>query len=147
MRDLQRIVAGALAAAVVFSCAAVQAKPVTFAYQTPTLGSTLPLVVAMETGVFAAEGLEVKSVFIIGGPTATAALIGGDVDYALIAGVPAVRAIAQGAPLMIVGGMQPYIDYTLMGAKGIATLSDLKGKVVGVTGAGGIAEFASVEGL
>jgi ABC-type nitrate/sulfonate/bicarbonate transport system substrate-binding protein len=48
---------------------------------------------------------------------------------------------------VIVGGMQPYIDYTLMGAKGIASLNDLRGKVVGVTGAGGIAEFASVEGL
>ena len=147
MRDLKLIIAGALCAAVVLLHTAADAKPVTFAYQTPTLGSTLPLVVAIETGYFAAEGLEVKSVFIIGGPTATAALIGGDVDYALIAGVPAVRAIAQGAPLMIVGGMQPYIDYTLMGAKGVATLNDLKGKIVGVTGAGGIAEFASVEGL
>jgi ABC-type nitrate/sulfonate/bicarbonate transport system substrate-binding protein len=29
----------------------------------------------------------------------------------------------------------------------INTLNDLKGKVVGVTGAGGIAEFATVEGL
>jgi NitT/TauT family transport system substrate-binding protein len=147
MSELQRIVAGALAAAVFFFHAAAYAKPVTFAYQTPTLGSTLPLVVAMEMGYFAAEGLEVKSVFIIGGPTATAALIGGDVNYALIAGVPAVRAIAAGAPLVIVGGMQPYIDYTLIGAKGVASLNDLRGKVVGVTGAGGIAEFASVEGL
>ncbi|HEX9444511.1 MAG TPA: ABC transporter substrate-binding protein [Candidatus Binatia bacterium] len=148
MRDVKRTIAGALlAAASFFPGAALDARPVTFAYQTPTLGSTLPLVAAIEAGFFAAEGLEVKPVFIIGGPTATAALIGGDVDYALIAAVPAVRAIAAGAPLVIVGGMQPYIDYTLMGAKGIATLNDLKGKVVGVTGAGGIAEFASVEGL
>jgi len=67
-----------------------QGKPVTFAYQTPTLSSILPL---------------------------------------------------------IVGGIQPYVDYTLIGAKGMKTINDLKGKVVGVTGAGGIAEFASVEGL
>ena len=125
----------------------IEAKSVTFAYQTPTLSSTLPIIVGMELGFFAAEGLEVKPVFIIGGPTAIAALIGGDVDYTLVAGVPAVRAIAQGAPLTIVGGIQPYIDYTLIGAKGIASLNDLKGKLVGVTGAGGIAEFAAVEGL
>jgi NitT/TauT family transport system substrate-binding protein len=124
-----------------------EAKPVTFAYQTPTLSSTLPLVVGMELGFFAAEGLEVKPVFIIGGPTAIAALIGGDVDYTLAAAVPSVRAIVQGAPLAIVGGIQPYIDYSLIGARGITTLNDLKGKIVGVTGAGGIAEFASVEGL
>jgi len=140
-----------LVIASIFACLSaigtVQAKPVTFAYQTPTLSSTLPLVVGMELGFFAAEGLEIKTVFIIGGPTAIAALIGGDVDYTLAAAVPTVRAIAQGAPLTIVGGIQPYIDYNLIGAKGISTLNDLKGKVVGVTGAGGIAEFASVEGL
>jgi NitT/TauT family transport system substrate-binding protein len=124
-----------------------EAKPITFAYQTPTLSSTLPIIVGMEFGFFAAEGIEVKPVFIIGGPTAIAALIGGDVDYTLAAAVPMARAIAQGAPVTIVGGIQPYIDYTLIGAKGIASLNDLRGKIVGVTGAGGIAEFASVEGL
>jgi len=113
------------------------AKPVTFAYQTPTLNSTLPLIVGVDFGFFAAEGLEVKTIFIRGGPTAIAALVGGD----------AVRAIAQGAPLTIISGMQPYMDYTLMGAKGITQVNDLKGKIVGVTGAGGIAEYAAVEGL
>ncbi|MBF8254233.1 MAG: hypothetical protein HW373_928 [Deltaproteobacteria bacterium] len=116
------------------------AKPVTFAYQTPTLNGTLPLIVGVDFGFFAAEGLEVKTVFIRGGPTAIAALVGGDVDYTVVAGVPAVRAIVQGAPVTIVSGMQPYMDYTLIGAKGITQLNDLKGKIVGVTGAGGIAE-------
>ncbi len=129
------------------SIARVYAKPVTFAYQTPTLNSTLPLIVGVDFGFFAAEGLEVKTIFIRGGPTAIAALVGGDVDYTIVAGVPAVRAIAQGAPLTIISGMQPYMDYTLMGAKGITQVNDLKGKIVGVTGAGGIAEYAAVEGL
>ena len=123
------------------------AKTVTFAYQTPTLNSTLPLMVGVDFGFFAAEGLDVKTVFIRGGPTAIAALVGGDIDYTLVAGVPAVRAIVLGAPLLIVSGMQPYMDYTLMGAKGINQVNDLKGKIVGVTGAGGIAEYAAVEGL
>jgi ABC-type nitrate/sulfonate/bicarbonate transport system substrate-binding protein len=127
--------------------ASLEAKPVTFAYQTPTLNSTLSLIVGVDFGFFAAEGLEVKTVFIRGGPTAIAALVGGDVDYTLVAGVPAVRAIVQGAPLTIVSGIQPYMDYTLIGAKGISQLNDLKGKIVGVTGAGGIAEYAAVEGL
>ena len=124
-----------------------EAKPITFAYQTPTLNSTLPLIVGVDFGFFSAEGLEVKTVFIRGGPTAIAALVGGDIDYTLVAGVPAVRAIVQGAPLTIVSGMQPYMDYTLMGAKGMTQVNDLKGKIVGVTGAGGIAEYAAVEGL
>jgi ABC-type nitrate/sulfonate/bicarbonate transport system substrate-binding protein len=65
----------------------------------------------------------------------------------LVAGVAAVRAIAQNAQMLIVSGIQPYMDYTLLGAKGISDVNDLKGKVVGVTGPGGVAEFASVEGL
>jgi len=123
------------------------AKSVNFASNTPTLSGTLPLVVAQEFGFFAAEGLEVKTVLIRGGPTAMAALVGGGVDYTLVAGVAAVRAIAQSAPMQIISGIQPYMDYTLLGAKGISGVNDLKGKVVGVTGPGGIAEFAAVEGL
>jgi NitT/TauT family transport system substrate-binding protein len=130
-----------------FSSSPSSAKPVTFAYQTPTLNGVLPLIVGQDFGFFAAEGLEVKTVFIRGGPTAAAALVGGDVDYTFVAGVPAVRAIVQGAPLTIVSGIQPYMDYTLIGGKGIAQLNQLKGKIVGVTGAGGIAEYAAVEGL
>jgi NitT/TauT family transport system substrate-binding protein len=123
------------------------AKSVTFAYNTPTLSGTLPIVVAQDFGFFAAEGLEVKTVLIRGGPTAMAALVGGGVDYTLVAGVAAVRAIAQNAPMLIVSGVQPYMDYTLIGAKGIGNVTELKGKVVGVTGPGGVAEFAAVEGL
>jgi NitT/TauT family transport system substrate-binding protein len=111
------------------------------------LSGTLPIVVAQDFGFFAGEGLEVKTVFIRGGPTAMAALVGGGVDYIFVAGIAAVRAIAQNAPMIIVSGIQPYMDYTLLGAKGIGGVNDLKGKVVGVTGPGGIAEFASVEGL
>jgi NitT/TauT family transport system substrate-binding protein len=147
---IARILRGLVVATAMFSwfgASPTSGKTITFAYQTPTLNSTLPLMVGVDFGFFAAEGLDVKTVFIRGGPTAIAALVGGDVDYTLVAGVPAVRAIVQGAPLLIVSGMQPYMDYTLMGAKGISQVNDLKGKIVGVTGAGGIAEYAAVEGL
>jgi ABC-type nitrate/sulfonate/bicarbonate transport system substrate-binding protein len=125
----------------------VVAKTITLAYQTPTLSSNLPIFVAMELGFFSSENLDVKTVFIQGGPTAMAALIGGDVDYVKVAAIPAARAVALGAPVVIAGGFQPYIDYTLIGSKKINNLNDLRGKIVGVTGAGGVAEFATVEGL
>jgi ABC-type nitrate/sulfonate/bicarbonate transport system substrate-binding protein len=143
---LTRIVVAALISLVSWVQIAA-AKSITFAYQTPTLSSNLPIFTATELGLFAAENLEVKTVFIQGGPTAMAGLIGGDVDYVKVAGIPAARAIAFGAPVVIAGGFQPYIDYSLLGSKKINNLNDLKGKVVGVTGAGGIAEFATVEGL
>ncbi|MBM4299810.1 MAG: hypothetical protein FJ143_18865 [Deltaproteobacteria bacterium] len=65
------------------------AKIVNVASNTPTLSGTLPLIVAQEFGFFAAEGLEVRTVLIRGGPTAMAALVGGGVDYAFVAGVAA----------------------------------------------------------
>src|SRR5690242_21463928 len=126
---------------------ATHAKSINFASNTPTLSGTLPLMVAQDFGFFGAEGLDVKIVLIRGGPTAMAALVGGGVDYTLVAGVAAVRAIGQNAPMQIISGLQPYMDYTLLGAKNIRSVNDLKGKVVGVTGPGGIAEFAAVEGL
>ncbi|MSP38209.1 MAG: ABC transporter substrate-binding protein [Deltaproteobacteria bacterium] len=127
--------------------AAAALKTVNFAANTPTLNGTLPLMIAQDFGFFAAEGLDIKVVLIRGGPTAMAALVGGAVDYTLVAGVAAVRAIAQNAPMTIISGLQPYMDYTLLGARGMNSAADLKGKVVGVTGPGGIAEFAAVEGL
>ena len=145
----QKLVALLLISTIVSFCgtAFAAAKTVNFASNTPTLSGTLPLVVAQDFGFFAAEGLEVKTVLIRGGPTAMAALVGGGVEYTLVAGVAAVRAIAQNAPMQIISGIQPYMDYTLIGAKGVTSVNDLKGKVVGVTGPGGVAEFAAVEGL
>src|SRR5262245_65759369 len=94
----------------------IEAKPVNFAANTPTLSGTLPLVVAQEFGFFAAEGLEVKTVLIRGGPTAMAALVGGGVDDTLLAGVAEVGAIAHNARRFKASGIQPYGDYTRLAA-------------------------------
>lgn len=147
MRSIRVALAIFLAVIAVLWLPCAHARTINFASNTPTLSGTLPLVVAQDFGFFAAEGLDVNIVLIRGGPTAMAALVGGGVDYTLVAGVAAVRAIAQNAPMQIISGIQPYMDYTLLGAKGISNVNDLKGKVVGVTGPGGIAEFAAVEGL
>jgi NitT/TauT family transport system substrate-binding protein len=100
-----------------------------------------------EFGMFTAEGLEVTPVYIRGGPVVIAALISGDVDYAIMAGVTAVTSINRGADLVVVGGHTSQIDQVLMGAKGVSSLKDLRGKTIGVTGSGGVTEFATVEAL
>jgi ABC-type nitrate/sulfonate/bicarbonate transport system substrate-binding protein len=102
---------------------------------------------AKEFGLFAAEGLDVRPVYVRGGPVVMAALLGGDADFAVIAGVTAVTSIQRGADIVIVGGHTAYIDQVLVGARGVNKLSDLKGKVIGVTGSGGVTEFATVEAL
>jgi NitT/TauT family transport system substrate-binding protein len=123
------------------------AKTITIAYPSTTWNTSLPLNMGREFGIFAAEGLEVALVYIRGGPVVIAALVSGDTDYAIMAGVTAVTSISRGADLVIVGGHTSRIDQVLMGAKGITKLGDLKGKVIGVTGSGGVTEFATVEAL
>jgi ABC-type nitrate/sulfonate/bicarbonate transport system substrate-binding protein len=102
---------------------------------------------ARDFGIFSAEGLDVRPVYVRGGPVVMAALLSGEADYAIMAGVTAVTSIARGADVVIIGGHTAYIDQVLVGAKGINKLNDLKGKIVGVTGAGGVTEFATVEAL
>ena len=126
---------------------AADAKTLNVAYPSPSWNTSLPVSMAKEFGLFTAEGLEVQPVYVRGGPVVMAALLGGDADFAVIAGVTAVTSIQRGADIVIVGGHTAYIDQVLIGAKGVTRLSELKGKVVGVTGSGGVTEFATVEAL
>ena len=122
-------------------------KTVVIAYASPSWNPGLPLAVAEDRKFFNAEGFDVNAVLIRGGATGVAALVSGNVDYAIVSGIPTVAAIARGAPLMIVGGYSAQVEYVLIGAKSVKTLNDLNGKLVGVTGSGGVAEFATVEAL
>jgi ABC-type nitrate/sulfonate/bicarbonate transport system substrate-binding protein len=62
-------------------------------------------------------------------------------------GVAILRGIARGAPVVVVGGHLSRMSYALISAKGLKTVDDLKGKAIGITGIGGIGEFAVVESL
>jgi len=123
------------------------ARPLNIAYPSTTWNTSLPLSMGREFGLFAAEGLEVAPVYVRGGPVVIAALVSGDMDYAIMAGVTAVTSISRGADLVVVGGHTSQIDQVLMGGKGVSNLTDLKGKTIGVTGSGGVTEFATVEAL
>src|SRR4030095_16828659 len=122
-------------------------KTINVAYPSPSWNTSFPVSMAKEFGLFAAERLGVQPVYVRGGPVVMAALLGGDADFAVIAGVTAVASIQRGADIVIVGGHTAYIDQVLIGAKGVSKLTELKGKVVGVNGSGGVTEFATVEAL
>src|SRR4029077_16339371 len=49
----------------------------------------LPFRAAIAKGFFKEQGLTVEPIFVRGGPTALAALISGDVDFASVGGAPA----------------------------------------------------------
>ena len=103
----------------------------------------LPFRIAIAKGFFKEQGLTVEPIFVRGGPTALAALISGDVDFASIGGAQAaIRSRAKGLDIHIIASQSNYTNYTLLGSKQAKTVEDLRGKIVGVTGAGAFSDFA-----
>lgn len=106
--------------------------------------SELPFRVALARGFFKQQGLDIQPIFVRGGPSALAALSSGEVDFAEIGGAQAVmRARAKGLDVAIIGAISNAVTYQLVGNKSTRSLEDLKGKIVGVTGAGAFSDFAT----
>lgn len=106
--------------------------------------SELPFRVALARGFFKEQALDIQPIFVRGGPAALAALSSGEVDFAEIGGAQAVmRARAKGLDVAILGAISNAVTYQLVGSKGTRGLEDLKGKIIGVTGAGAFSDFAT----
>lgn len=110
--------------------------------------SQLPVALAEELGYLQDEGLEIEPQIVrSGGPVLVAMLLSGDIDM-LTSGIEAqLQSIAAGAPAIIVGGMSDKSDYSLLGAKGLHSIEELRGQTVAITGAGTYSEFAVTEAL
>ena len=105
--------------------------------------SEIPVRVALARGIFKAQGLQIEPIFIRGGPAAMAALLSGEVDFASIGGAQAViRGKARGLDVSIIGSISNQTNYVLLGNKQTRTVESLKGKIIGITGAGAFSEFA-----
>ena len=105
--------------------------------------SQLPIRVAMSKGYFREQGIAIEPIFIRGGPAAMAALISGDADFASVGGAQVViRPRARALDVSIIGSVSNYVTYLIIGSKGTKTVADLKGKIIGVTGAGAFSDFA-----
>lgn len=103
----------------------------------------LPFRIAIAKGFFKEQGLSVEPIFVRGGPTAIAALVSGDVDMASVGGAQApIRSRAKGLDVHIIASQSNYTNYTLLGSKEVKSLENLRGKIIGVTGAGAFSDFA-----
>ena len=108
-----------------------------------TWNNQLPFRVAIAKGFFKDQGLSVETIFVRGGPTAIAALVSGNVDFANVGGAQApIRSNARGLDLQIIASQSSNVDYTLLGNKEAKTTEELRGKIIGVTGAGAFSDFA-----
>lgn len=130
-----------------FSSAA-EPQVVTVALVSTSWNTGLPTAVARGAGFFKEEGLEVRPVTLSSsGPIMMALLMSGQADIVIAGAVAILRGISRGAPVVVVAGHLNRMSYALMSGRGLKTVADLKGKTIGITGIGGMGEFAVVESL
>lgn len=135
------LVAG-LAAAPDRTAAAQEKKNLRIVFVSLSWNNQLPYRIAIAKGFFRDQGLTVEQIFVRGGPTAIAALVSGNVDFGSIGGAQApIRSNARGLDLQILASLSNYTNYTLLGSKDARTVEQLRGKVIGVTGAGAYSDF------
>ncbi len=96
--------------------------------------SWFPIHLAREMGFYAAEGLDVDYV-IMKPQVAMQALIAGDVAYTTALG-STVRAAFRNVPLRVVMTIADKPLFALMARQGIASVEDLKGKLLGISSFG-----------
>lgn len=138
----------ALSLLVIFSFAPVplqgqEKKLVRVVFVSLSWNSEIPVRVAMAKGYFKEQGMTMEPIFVRGGPAAVAALASGDVDFGSIGGAQAIiRSKSRGLDVQIIGSISDKTNYILLGNKETKRLDDLKGKVMGVTGAGAFSDFA-----
>lgn len=106
------------------------------------------ITLAQRDDLFAVNGLDVEVIPFITGRDSLTALIGGQVDYAVMAEYPAVIAAIQGEDLSVIADLSTFSDYKVMTRTdtGISTLADLEGRKVGVP-VGTNMQFALEEAL
>ena len=102
--------------------------------------------IAEEIGAFRKYDLDFDFVYIPSSSTATAALLGGNVEVGLLGGIGVVNAVVNGSTdLVLIGSIKNYMTQSILAKPGITKLQDLKGKKIGVTRIGSNTHYFSVQ--
>src|SRR5499426_4418891 len=95
-----------------------------------------PVIVALEQGMFKAEGLDVEYVPFRGGPDLLKAVMAGECLIGITGSTDILVFREAGMPIKMVATHTEGNHFTLNVAPEVQTLADLKGKSIGVTSAG-----------
>jgi NitT/TauT family transport system substrate-binding protein len=110
-------------------------------YSSPS-GSQAVVWLAKDAGSFQRHGLDVELIFIPAGSKMTQALLAGDIKIAQVGGIAPIAARLRGAELKIVAVSYNTLALSLMSQKEIRSLTELKGKRIGITRFGSNSDFA-----
>jgi ABC-type nitrate/sulfonate/bicarbonate transport system substrate-binding protein len=108
-------------------------------------GAAAPPVLRLmnQRNVWAEEGLKVEFTEFQSSTLTVAALMAGELDFAMGEAGGAVNAALKGADLRVIGIFQDKLDYHFIGGKEIRSIQDLRGRVVGIARIGSSADFAT----
>ena len=99
----------------------------------------MPFIVARDRGYFREEGLEPELIFMKAAQTIPAMLAGG-IDFGTATGT-AVAAAVNGVDVRIVFALTDKPSFDLLAAPNIATVQQMRGKKLGITAFGALAEI------
>lgn len=94
-----------------------------------------PVYVAQSQGFFDEMAIDLDLTYTDASTRAVQVLASRDADITSVAADTAIEAIERGAPFVMVGGSTRLPVYTLIARPEIRSYADLRGKLVGVTGA------------
>jgi len=106
-------------------------------------GTTLPLWLGKDSGLFEKYGLDVELIYHGGATKAVTAVISGDTPITQSAGTGSILARLSGSDTMIFATLVNVISVSLMVHPGIHEPKDLQGKILGVTRYGSLTDFGT----
>jgi NitT/TauT family transport system substrate-binding protein len=109
-----------------------QLKPFVFLVSSPVHITSLPVWVALASGYFAEQGLDVRIVSGTGGALGIPMLLSGEGQVGAF-GDTAVRAAFQGAPVRVVATPVKGANFYLYSRSDFANVNELKGKTIGIS--------------
>jgi NitT/TauT family transport system substrate-binding protein len=121
------------------------ADKLTALYSSHAVPYSMPWV-AEELGLLKKYDIELDFIYIPSSSTATAAILGGNVEVGLVGGVGIVNAYASGAgDLVFIGSIKNIMTQSILAKPETTRLEQLRGKRVGVTRIGSNTHFFSVQ--
>ena len=114
---------------------------------TPISGATLPFFIAVEEKLFQKYGFEIAPVFMGGSPLINSAILAGEFPIGYTGGGAIISSRLAGSDLIAIACPLPVLTIDAWARPEIKSVSDLRGKRIGVTRFGASTHFAGLSML
>src|SRR6516164_1314261 len=114
---------------------------------TPIAGAALPLFIAVEEKIFQKYGYDIFPVFVGGSPLINSAILAGEFPIGYTGGGAVIASHLSGSDLIAIASPLPVLTIDGWSRPEIKSISDLKGKRVGITRFGASSYFSALSML